>query len=371
MVNNSSLITLRQLNCLMSLKESFCSRNLLKGKVSIPFFRNFFEILSYGLGLRINAGPGFFVSSALRSFILPSKTHLTPYIYFYYLKALGNSHCVFSCTTIGAQSFYSSIWCLWACGLYATGTYSFAKLSAGSCYRLPTFLSFLYSFLVRSSVLQLTTLNLTYDRYMFIRGSSARLSFFFNHMLNFHLGLFLKLSMPGFVDGVTLSSYELRVFYNAKRVVDVIFFLKNNSMLLYSVLTDLIVLDFPAKLERFKVVYYLLSLQYVSRVSSICDNSEYIPMLSITECFKSASWLEREAWDMFGVYFINHPDLRRILTDYGFQGFPLRKDFPLVGFVEVFFDDSKNRIVYLPISLSQELRGFQFKNPWAKASLAY
>ena len=142
------------------------------------------------------------------------------------------------------------------------------------------------------------------------------------------------------------------------------FSLLNNSLTQFKVLNDICVIDYPEKIDRFELSYNVLSVKYNFRVFIKSYTSAYIP--SISSLFNSANWIERECWDMFGVFFTNHPDLRRILTDYGFDGFPLRKDFPLTGYIEIRYDDEKANIVYEPLELSQEYRLFNFTSPWEK-----
>ena len=115
---------------------------------------------------------------------------------------------------------------------------------------------------------------------------------------------------------------------------------------------------------RFQLIYNFLSFKNNNRISLNIEIGEFSSIETLSFIFKSANWLEREVWDLFGIFFLNHPDLRRILTDYGFEGFPLRKDFPLVGFIEIRFDDEKKCILYEPSNFSQELRSFSFLNPW-------
>jgi NADH/F420H2 dehydrogenase subunit C len=127
---------------------------------------------------------------------------------------------------------------------------------------------------------------------------------------------------------------------------------------------DITAVDYPTKTERFEVVYNLLSLQYNTRVRIKTQVSELTPLESLVPLYNSASWWERETWDMFGIFFSNHPDLRRILTDYGFEGHPLRKDFPLSGYVEVRYDDSEKRVLTEALELTQDFRYFDFASPW-------
>jgi NADH-quinone oxidoreductase subunit C len=127
---------------------------------------------------------------------------------------------------------------------------------------------------------------------------------------------------------------------------------------------DVCGVDYPSREERFEVVYNLLSLTHNRRIRVKVAASEDTPVPTVVEVFSSANWWERETWDMYGIAFRDHPDLRRILTDYGFQGHPLRKDFPLTGYVEVRYDDEQKRVVYEPVKLPQDWRTFDFLSPW-------
>ncbi len=140
-----------------------------------------------------------------------------------------------------------------------------------------------------------------------------------------------------------------------------VFSLQRYSLIQAKILNDICVIDYPEKLERFELNYNFLSVKYNFRFFVKSYTSAYAPSLS--NIFNSANWIERECWDMFGIFFTNHPDLRRILTDYGFDGFPLRKDFPLTGYIEIRYDDEKANIVYEPLELSQEYRLFNFTSP--------
>ncbi len=138
----------------------------------------------------------------------------------------------------------------------------------------------------------------------------------------------------------------------------------------YKQLTDLTVIDYPSREFRFVVVYNLCTHAYNSRIIFMTSVDEITPLESLTSLFSSAIWWEREAWDLFGVFFSNHPDLRRILTDYGFTGHPLRKDFPLSGYVEYRYDDSEKRVISEPVQLTQEFRSFDFSSPWEQMDKA-
>jgi NADH-quinone oxidoreductase subunit C len=157
---------------------------------------------------------------------------------------------------------------------------------------------------------------------------------------------------------------ELTLTVDAPAILDVIRFLRDNSSCKFVNLTDLCGVDYPAREKRFDVVYHLLSPVQNQRIRVKVATDEETPVASLTPIFPAAEWFEREAYDMYGILFSGHPDLRRILTDYGFDGYPLRKDFPVTGFVEVRYDDEKKRVVYEPVRLNQEMRNFDFLSPW-------
>ena len=149
-----------------------------------------------------------------------------------------------------------------------------------------------------------------------------------------------------------------------KNFIFFIKFLKFHENFRYNSLIDISTIDFPEKSNRFLLFYHLLSINFGHRLTILLEINEMNSVPSISTIFKSANWMERETWDMFGIFFFNHSDLRRILTDYGFEGFPLRKDFPLTGYEEVRYDDEKKRVVYEPLEISQEFRSFNFLSPW-------
>ena len=157
---------------------------------------------------------------------------------------------------------------------------------------------------------------------------------------------------------------ELILWVRREAIVKVLTFLRDDARCLFKVLVDLCGVDYPQRPERFEVVYNLLSLHHNQRIRVKVTTDEQTPVPSVTGVFSTANWFEREAWDLFGIYFSDHPDLRRILTDYGFEGHPLRKDFPLTGYVEVRYDEEQKRVVYEPIKLKQEFRSFDFLSPW-------
>ena len=158
------------------------------------------------------------------------------------------------------------------------------------------------------------------------------------------------------------NSIELKT--TEKNVELLLWILKYNSLCQFEQLVDIVVLDIPGKVYRFKLNYTLLSLKYNARRVVSIKTSEIIAIRSINYLYKSAGWLEREVWDLYGIRFIGNSELRRILTDYGFNGHPLRKDFPLTGFIEIYYDDENKRILYEPVELSQEYRVFNLQNPW-------
>ena len=170
------------------------------------------------------------------------------------------------------------------------------------------------------------------------------------------------------MSGHVLSSCDEKgeLIFTVKRdsTVHVLNFLRDDSGCLFKALIDICGVDFPDRDPRFEVVYQLLSLTQNQRLMVKVKTDEDTPVPSVTGIFSSAGWFEREIWDLFGISFSGHPDLRRILTDYGFEGHPLRKDFPLTGYVEVRYNDEQKRVVYEPVKLTQEFRSFDFLSPW-------
>ena len=142
---------------------------------------------------------------------------------------------------------------------------------------------------------------------------------------------------------------------------------RDDSNCLFKILIDITAVDFPERGERFEIVYNLLSLSHNQRIRVTVSTDESTPVPSMVPLFSAAGWFEREVWDMFGVFFTDHPDLRRMLTDYGFEGHPLRKDFPLTGYVEVRYDEEQKRVVHQPVTLTQDFRNFDFMSPWEGA----
>ncbi|HEX2336803.1 MAG TPA: NADH-quinone oxidoreductase subunit C [Hyphomicrobiaceae bacterium] len=164
-----------------------------------------------------------------------------------------------------------------------------------------------------------------------------------------------------------LALGEFTIVVPAQSVVSVLRALRDDPQCQFEQLIDICGVDYPEREQRFDVVYHLLSPRQNLRLRVKCavDDATLVP--SVVELFACANWYEREAYDMYGILFSGHPDLRRILTDYGFQGYPLRKDFPLTGYVEVRYDDAQKRVVYEPVRLPQEFRSFDFLSPWEGA----
>jgi NADH-quinone oxidoreductase subunit C len=150
----------------------------------------------------------------------------------------------------------------------------------------------------------------------------------------------------------------------ASAIVRVLSFLRDEPTLQFRQLIDLCGVDYPEREQRFDVVYHLLSLHHNQRLRVTVQTDETVPVPSVTGVFPNANWFEREAWDMYGIFFSDHPDLRRLLTDYGFEGYPLRKDFPLTGYVEMRYDGEQKRVVYEPVKLRQDFRSWDFLSPW-------
>ncbi|KAF0231111.1 MAG: NADH-quinone oxidoreductase subunit [Beijerinckiaceae bacterium] len=180
------------------------------------------------------------------------------------------------------------------------------------------------------------------------------------HILAAHI----EKALPGKVTGHEIAYGELTLHAEGAAIVDVVKFLRDDADCGFLNLTDICGADYPARAKRFDVVYHFLSPKHVRRIRIKVQTDEVTPVPSITGEFPGANWFEREAYDMYGMLFTDHPDLRRLLTDYGFQGHPLRKDFPLTGYVEVRYDDAEKRVVYEPVKLNQEFRNFDFLSPW-------
>src|SRR5512145_319445 len=178
------------------------------------------------------------------------------------------------------------------------------------------------------------------------------------------LGDHIAAALPNHVLAVEQRLDELTVVINPAVIVGVLTFLRDDANCQFKLLMDVCGVDYPERDKRFDVVYNLLSIKHNQRIRVKLATDESTPVPSVTSVFSSAGWFERETWDLYGVFFSNHPDLRRILTNYGFEGHPLRKDFPLTGFVELRYDNEQKRVVYEPVQLTQDFRSFDFLSPW-------
>lgn len=174
---------------------------------------------------------------------------------------------------------------------------------------------------------------------------------------------YLLKTIPSIIN-YTIRKGEICLNIPFNKILPIVTFLKYHTNCHYKSLSDLCIVDYPTRSNRFELIYNFLSLTYNSRIRIKIILNEFQVISSITPIFKGANWWEREAWDMFGICFLGHPDLRRILTDYGFEGHPLRKDFPLSGFTEVRYSEIKKRVIYEPLHLPQEFRSFNFESPW-------
>ena len=178
------------------------------------------------------------------------------------------------------------------------------------------------------------------------------------------LGEYIRSALPD--DPLDMEARNGQLIMTARRegLIRLLQFLRDDSNCQFKMLADLCGADYPDRAERFEVVYNLLSLTHNQRIRIKVSTDEAAPVPSATVIYSAAGWFEREAWDLYGIFFDDHPDLRRILTDYGFEGHPLRKDFPLTGYVEVRYDDAEKRVVYEPVKLTQDFRSFDFLSPW-------
>ena len=178
------------------------------------------------------------------------------------------------------------------------------------------------------------------------------------------LGEYVQAALSDHVEAVDIALDELAIIVRRDAIVRVLTFLRDDVNCHFKQLMDVCAVDYPGRPERFEVVYNLLSLSHNRRIRIKVRTDEQSAVPTVTGVFSSAGWWEREAYDLYGIWFRDHPDLRRILTDYGFEGYPLRKDFPLTGYVEVRYDDEQKRIVYEPVKLTQDFRNFDFLSPW-------
>ena len=178
------------------------------------------------------------------------------------------------------------------------------------------------------------------------------------------LGEYIASKLGAAISKLHIKHSELTLAVEAQHIVPVLRMLKEDGRCRFELLIDICGVDWPARPRRFDVVYHLLSPRMNQRIRIKVETDEVTPVPSAVALFPAANWFEREAYDMYGILFAGHPDLRRLLTDYGFQGYPLRKDFPLTGQVEVRYDDEQKRVVNVPVKLRQEFRSFDFESPW-------
>ncbi len=181
------------------------------------------------------------------------------------------------------------------------------------------------------------------------------------------LGETIRASLPDAVSEYLIAFDQLSLAVDASKIVDVVRFLRDDPACRFVSFTDVTAVDYPGREKRFEVIYHLLSPTLNTRIRLRVAADETTQVPSIIEVFPGADWFERETYDLYGVIFTGHPDMRRLLTDYGFDGHPLRKDFPLTGFVEVRYDDQEKRVLYEPVRLNQEFRKFDFLSPWEGA----
>jgi NADH-quinone oxidoreductase subunit C len=179
-----------------------------------------------------------------------------------------------------------------------------------------------------------------------------------------NLAEYLVAALPGAVIATEIRYGELSCEVAPEAITRVLAFLRDDPKCRFTMLADICGVDHPDRAKRFDVVYNLLSMTLNQRIRVKIEADEEVPVPSSVALFSSAGWWEREAWDLFGIYFSDNPDLRRILTDYGFDGHPMRKDFPLTGYVELRYDEDQKRVVYEPVRLKQEFRSFDFLSPW-------
>jgi NADH-quinone oxidoreductase subunit C len=184
------------------------------------------------------------------------------------------------------------------------------------------------------------------------------------------LSEYISVTISKDMDEYTFVKDELTLIVPLASLIKVLSFLRDDANCQFKQLMDVCGVDYPAEEKRYGVIYNLLSLTLNLRIRVKVFTDEETPVPTSTGLFSSANWFEREVWDMYGVYFSEHPDLRRILTDYGFEGHPLRKDFPLTGYVELRYDDEQKRVVYEPVKLIQDFRSFDFLSPWEGTQVA-
>jgi len=187
-----------------------------------------------------------------------------------------------------------------------------------------------------------------------------------NILYHYNFSLWLLQIIPKFIKKIILDKDELIIYLNIKNLQKILNFLKNYSLTKFSILIDITAVDYLLNKKRFEINYFLLSIFLNMRLRLKLNIDEMTSVSSITIIYNSANWFERETWDMYGIFFTNHPDLRRLLTDYGFEGFPFRKDFPQSGYFQIQYNNIKKYIIYKPLKITQEYRSFNFINSWLK-----
>ncbi len=183
----------------------------------------------------------------------------------------------------------------------------------------------------------------------------------------YYLIFFLIKNIPKYLTGkiiYKIQEHTISIWTNNNDLLYILQFLKKSYFLQFKTLISITAVDYPENNKRFEINYFLLSYKLNQRLILKIKTEDINPVISITSLYKSSDWYEREIWDLFGIFFTNHPDLRRILTDYGFEGFPFRKDFPQSGFTEVRYDDQKKYVLYESLELAQEYRSYDFLTPW-------
>lgn len=175
---------------------------------------------------------------------------------------------------------------------------------------------------------------------------------------------FLQRSLPYFLHKIQIKQLEIEAWVSPWNIYPLLTFFKTQTLCQFKCLIDIVVYDVRKEIKRFHLIYNLLSIQFNYRLRIVTKTCELLPLISITGLFNSSNWMEREIWDLYGIFFFFHKDLRRILTEYGFKSHPLRKDFPLTGFFETSYDDSQKRIINKSLELSQEYRYFDFNSSW-------
>ncbi len=179
-----------------------------------------------------------------------------------------------------------------------------------------------------------------------------------------YIGDYISTKFTDAEHSVSDANDELTITVPSKQILSVLKMLRDDPQCKFTCFIDICGVDYPERENRFEVVYHLLSLKQNMRIRIKVETDEVTPVPSVVSIYPGALWFEREAYDLYGIIFDGHPDLRRLLTDYGFQGHPLRKDFPVTGYVEVRYDETQKRVVYEPVNLHQEFRAFDFESPW-------